>query len=526
MKFGLRMWAWRSPALYGGVLVSAAAVFAGAGPAWTSDSFSGIAPVVDVGTETPATTISLQHERAQNSPALAAHPEHGEIVVMAYRVDGPQFDCALAISGDSGATWMPLRPVPRLPAGAERCYAPEVVFDADGTLYYLFVGLHGPGNRPMGAFLTTSSDIGRTFDRPRQILGPDRFMVRLAVDGERADTGRVHLVWLEPGSEPLLGGLPSTPSPLLASFSDDGGRTFSRPQQVNDPSHRLVVAPALVIGQHGAVHVAYYDLKDDVRDYQGLEGPAWEGTWSVVIATSTDGRGRFEDHSVIDIDVVPPERVMLIFTMPPPALAADASGNVYAAWTDRRHGDWDVVLRHSSDGGRSWGRARVLNDDGPGAGRHQYLPRIAVAPNGRLDAIFYDRRDDPENVRNHVYYTFSSDRATTFSPNLRLTSETSDSRTGARYAVPSARGLVEFGSRTALVSDRSRVLAAWTDTRLPHPGLLHQDVFTTDVIIEENARVARGPILFTLLCGAVVVGFAIWRLRRAQGPRRGEGSHP
>lgn len=514
-----------STALYGAVIAGAAAVLGGA-PAWTSPSSSSTtpaAPAANVRPETPATAINLQREQAQNSPALAAHPHHREIVVMAHRVDGPQFDCALSISGDSGRTWVPLRPVPRLPEGAERCYAPEVAFDAKGTLYYLFVGLHGSGNRPMGAFLTTSADAGRTFRPPRQVLGPDRFMVRLAIDTERQTGGRVHLVWLEPGSEPLLGGFPSTPNPIMASFSDDGGRTFSRAQQVNHPLHQRVVAPAVAIGQRGALHVAYYDLKDDVRDYQGLEGPAWDGTWSVVMATSTEGGGRFELHSVIDVDVVPPERVMLIFTMAPPALAADASGNMYAAWTDRRHGDWDVVLRQSSDGGRSWGRVRVLNDDGPGAGRHQYLPRVAVAPNGRLDAIFYDRRDDPENVRNHIYYTSSSDRAMTFSPNLRLTSEGSDSRTGARYAVPSAQGLVEFGSRSALVSGRSRVFAAWTDTRLPHPGLLHQDVFTTDVTIEQSGRTGRRPIVFALLCavGAVVVGFGVWRLRRADGFRRG-----
>jgi hypothetical protein len=44
----------------------------------------------------------------------------------------------------------------------------------------------------------------------------------------------------------------------------------------------------VALGPEGDVHVAYYDLEDDVRDYQGLAGPAWEETWSIVWATSTD----------------------------------------------------------------------------------------------------------------------------------------------------------------------------------------------------------------------------------------------
>lgn len=167
---------------------------------------------------------------------------------------------------------------------------------------------------------------------------------------------------------------------------------------------------------------------------------------------------------------------MLIFTMPPPSLVSGRSGELFAAWHDGRNGDWDVFLRRSTDSGRTWDEATRLNDDPPGNGRHQYLPRLSVAPDGRLDAIFYDRRNDPQNIQNDVYFTLAKDGERRFVPNLRITSEASNSLIGQRYTVRSATDMYEFGSRLALVSTRTAAFAAWTDTRNYLTGYKTQDI--------------------------------------------------
>src|SRR5262249_42310091 len=147
------------------------------------------------------------------------------------------------------------------------------------------------------------------------------------------------------------------------------------------------------------------------------------------------------------------ERVLLIFTLPEPALTVDPSGNVYAAWADARNKDWDVFLRRSSDGGATWSAdVTRLNDDPPNNGKNQYLPVLRASPNGRIDAVFEDRRDDPNNVSNNVYYTYSTDAGASWSANLRLSSAGSDTTIGARYPIVSAQGLVDFGSHPALLS--------------------------------------------------------------------------
>lgn len=436
---------------------------------------------VEVKPEVPVTATNQAVAAANNSPSLAADPTEPRFVVIANRRDAPDFGCDLQVSGDGGRGWLSVVPVRELPPGVDKCYAPEVAFDADGTLYYLFVGLEGAGNQPTGAFLTISRDRGRTFTTPHQVLGPRNFGVRMAIDRTMGERGRMHMVWLHTTSDPPTGGFGPPPNPILAAHSDDGGQTFSEPIQVSDVSRERVVAPALALGPDHAVHVAYFDLGRDAVDYQGLEGPAWEGTWSLVTSRSTDGGAKFQPGVVVDENLIPNERVMLIFTMPPPALAADKD-RLCAAWSDGRNGDADAFVRCSLDGGRNWEPLHRLNDDAVGNGRSQYLPALALSPGGRVDAIFYDRRSNVENLANDVYYTYSIDGARSFAANVRVTREGSDSRIGQQYAVVSARGQVEFGSRLALLARSGSALMAWTDTRNSKPETTAQDLFATEIV--------------------------------------------
>lgn len=471
-------------------------------------------------TEWPVTATDLYDRPSNNSPVLAADPTDRRFVVLANRLDAP-FNCALQASGDAGRTWVTALPVRKLPKGADTCYGPEVAFDRQGVLYYLFVGLAGGGNSPMGVFLTTSTDRARTFSPPRKVLGAERYMVRMALDPSVGSRGRLHLVWLEAGSKPPSGGLPASPNPIMASHSDDGGKTFSKPAPISDPARTRAVAPALALGPDHRVHVLYYDLGDDARDYQGLDGPTWDGSWSLVMTTSTDGGRSFGTGVVVDADIAPPERVMLIFTMPPPTLAVAPRGDVYAGWTDARNGDWDVFVRHSGDGGKSWAKAQRVNDDALRNGRHQYLPRLAVAPDGRLDTVFYDRRGNVENRGNDTYYSFSSDLGASFARNIQLTHWGSDSMIGPQYTAVSAQGKVEFGGRLALLSERRRALAAWTDTRHTARGNPAQDIFATEVYFPGAATPGWiRPAGFAAVTGALVaLGLRArgWRRRRS-GP--------
>lgn len=473
-------------------------------------------PTVEIGREVAATPMDRGSGVANNSPVIAVDPTNHRFLVMATRLDAPDFGCGLQVSGDAGRSWSAPSALPTLPVGADKCYGPEIAFDKRGRLYLLLVGLAGNGNRPVGAFLATSDDRAHTFTAPRQVLGALNFGIRMALDSSRGARGRIQLVWIHSTGAPALGGFSPGPNPILAAHSDDGGIGFSDPVQVSDPARSRAVAPSLsVSGKY--VYVGYYDLGRDRVDYEGLEGPVWDGRWSLVTARSEDSGGHFES-SVVDNGIVPSQRVMLIFTMPPASVASDGR-KICAAWTDARNGDDDALLRCSSDGGISWGRLRRVNHDAIGNGHSQYLPRIDLG-RGRLDAIFYDRRSDPANLRNDVYYTYSLDGGRRFSPDERLTTQGSDITIGQEYAVTSAKDQVEFGARLALARTGNRLVAAWADTRNSNSHSTGQDVFSAVVSLpdRDNVSVRLGVaamvvFLFGAATGAVL---SSWSRRRCQ----------
>lgn len=468
--------------------------------------------------EVPVTPMQLSLAASNNSPSLVADPTDERFVALANRLDAPDFGCALQVSGDGGTGWRTVQPVRQLPTGADKCYAPEIAFDSSGKLYYLFVGLHGEGNEPMGAFLATSVDRGQSFSAPRRVLGPLNFAVRMAIDPTVGGIGRMHLAWIKANSDPPTGGFGPPPNPIMSAYSDDGGKRFSPPVQVSDARRERVVAPALALGPDRSVHVAYYDLQKDAIDYQGLEGEVWEGNWSVVLASSHDGGASFGPGVEVEDSVVPPERVMLIFTMPPPALAV-AGDRRCLAWTDSRRGDPDVLLRCSPRKGAPWSPIVRLNDDPIGNGRSQYLPRLSVSPTGRLDAVFYDRRLDPLNVLNDVAFTSSDDGGRSFGPTIKLTSDVSNSRIGQQYVHAAAKDQFEFGSRLALLSKRNGALAAWTDTRNSRQAATGQDIFAAAVDLPSEREQWVVPAGAALTGGGALVVLAAVVQRRRKRSR-------
>lgn len=489
---------------------------------------------VQVGREVPVTAMHRTVGPGNNTPQIAAHPEDEEFLALANRLDAPDYSCALHVSGDGGESWTPVEPVTELPQGAEKCYGPEIAFGPDGILYFLFVGLAGEGNRPMGVYLTKSDDGGRSFGEPQQLLGELKFGVRMAMDRDAGQRGRLHFTWIDARSEPATGGFGAPPNPIMAAHSDDGGESLSEPVLVSDPQHQRVVGPALEVGPDGEVHVAYYNLGEDVRDYRGMEGPVWDGTWEMVLASSRDGGQSYSWGDVVDAEVTPHERIMVVFSTPPPALTVGDQGRVCLGWTDARHGDADVLARCSSPDTDEWTGPVRLNDDPRANGVTQTLPQLAVASNGRVDAVFYDRRRAPKDTHNDVFFTYSTDGGRSFADNTRVTRDPSFALIGQQYAIPSARGMVEFGDRLALHSSADRAIAAWADTRNSRPPSRAQDVFAatlTELPGGTTSALAWSAVWLTAgVAGAVaLIGVTLRHRHRssvAPGDHASDGAEP
>lgn len=467
---------------------------------------SAISAASDVGVN-PAEPID-----ANNSPSVARNPTNPDNVVVAKRLDRPEFGAALHWSVDGGRVWG-TTPLP-LPAGRDRPYAPHVDFDDDGTLYVTYVNLTGQGNLPETLWLSRSDDGGRNLLDPVEVAGELSFQGRVT-----ADDGTIHVTYVAPDEVGLLA-MPQG-GPIVAVHSDDEGRSWSEPVGVSDPDRQRVGAAVHQINPAtGDLAVAYMDFKDDARDFQNLEGPPWDEPFELVATRSTDGGESFEDGVVVDDELMPTKR-FLPFLPEFPGLAVADDGTIYTAWADGRLGDSDVFLSRSTDGGRSWDAPERVNDNPDEDGTWQYLPAVSVAPSGRVDLVFHDRRRDPDNVMTDAFVATSSDGQAPFT-NGRISDESFDSRVG-----PAAAPHLEpdMGAQSAIDSLDDEALAVWTDTRLGDPDTGRQDIVATVVALPDGGFGVRWLLGLGVVM-ALVLAAAGWWLQRTAHPPAADAAQP
>ncbi|MDQ6777932.1 MAG: glycoside hydrolase [Actinomycetota bacterium] len=463
---------------------------------------------------------------AHNSPTIVTDPVRPSNLAVSSRIDTPFFSCSLDVSHNGGATWTQT-PVPAPKGEQAKCYAPDVAYSIGGTLYLIFVTLHGNGNTPDAVWLSTSKDDGRHLSQPTRVLGPNAFQVRLAADPVRP--GRLYLTWLQAvGND--LGELKftNTGNPVEAARSDNYGATWSSPVQVSNPTRQRVIAPTPVVAANGAVYVAYLDIGQDKLDYEGEHnghgGPPYTGPYTLVVARSRD-RGSTWAESVAGNVLMPISR-FVVFTPQFPSIAVDRTGWVYAAYQNARYRPSDVDLWSLPPGGSTWHGPVRVNDTKIHNRTSQYLPQVAVAPDGRLDVVYYDRRHDPANVMNEVSLQSSFDHGRTFTHAIQLSSRPFSSQIG--YGAK--EGLPDLGSRLGLISANRWALSAWTDTRAGTPATQKQDIAEAAVAVSEPTGLSSGT-RHALRYGALVLGLAGlallgWWFGPAIGSRRPVGKPP
>ena len=291
----------------------------------------------------------------------------------------------------------------------------------------------------------------------------------------------------------------------MAVHSKDGGKTFSQPVEISDPDRMFVGGASPAIDSDGNLVVLYQDFKKDDRDFRNLEGPVYEDPVSLVVTVSTDGGATFSKGVEVDAGIVLTRR-FLVFLPEFPSLAAGPDRSLYVSWGDGRNGDLDVFVSRSGDGGATWAKPVRVNSNRLKDGTDQYMPRVAVAPTGRVDVLFLDRRRDPGNLKMDAYLAVSTDDGTAFD-DVRVSTASFDSRVGF-----SANPKLEpdLGSRLGLTSSRDEAFAVWTDTRLGTEDTARQDIAAAPVSIDEKKASSTGPLAVVLLVAAALFLLGWW----------------
>ncbi|HEV8131617.1 MAG TPA: sialidase family protein, partial [Acidobacteriota bacterium] len=357
----------------------------------------------------PALDLLSRHQSETSSATF------GSNIVVGYNdASISVYGSSISYSNDGGRTWKQTSP-PLFPFG-QGFGDPVIAVGPDGEFYHSFLAATGAGNSAVA--VTRSVDGGaawaRAVNAASQATSGASFHDKdwMTVDKSRSQfRGSVYVTWVRFTVERLQ------KSGIGLVRSADGGKTWSPFKIIGKPNSDagFVQGPMVATGPAGEVYVAYFDSR--------IPG--------IALVKSTDGGDNFNEPVAVIRDAsLSTSRILSGgFATPPfPSIAVDNTdgpnrGAVYVTVNvtpARPNDESDVVLVKSTDGGVNWSKPLRVNDDETDT--DQFQPSLAVADDGAVGVMWYDRRNDPaNNVLLDVYAAVSKDGGNSFLKNRRIT---------------------------------------------------------------------------------------------------------
>lgn len=437
--------------------------------------------------------------RQANELSIAVNPTDPDNILATGKDYTPEYagDCVwdgLYVTHDGGRTWtnsnLPGSNWKRLSGDLDEpvnefsrywCATdPVVAFGPDGTAYWSVMPYQcdrlsgsktGRDVAPSGGFndwlwtcssmyVLVSEDGGDTWPIVREVaFGP-----RLEHDKQWisvAPNGMVLLCWDRDPTYQLVGLVPAsnaaqqlTPTgAITCATSSDRGRTWTDGVDANTGWDGFL--PWVDWDGENRAWMAALD-GEDVLVTHSMDGLSWAKPVVVGHYVNPPPGGEYGWPVVNGSDF----RIFALPTLAVDRSGGPHSGNVYVAWFDHSTGDGEVVLTVSRDRGATWSAPTRVHDDDPALRFDQFMPSVAVGPDGTLDVTWYDRRDDPDNHLFNLYHTYSTDGGRTFGKNLRVSAVSIDEQYSHHQ-----NGMVFMGDYLDLDSSRGRAHAVWVDTR-------------------------------------------------------------
>jgi len=81
----------------------------------------------------------------------------------------------------------------------------------------------------------------------------------------------------------------------------------------------------------------------------------------------------------------------------------------------------EVMFARSTNGGTTFSAPIRVNDDPVNHNKWHWFGTLAVAPNGRIDSVWFDTRNAANNTDSQLFYSYSTDAGVTWSPSVAVT---------------------------------------------------------------------------------------------------------
>lgn len=405
---------------------------------------------------------------AANEPSITFDPNDHSKMAIGWRhfetITNNFRQAGIAFTTDGGQIWT----FPEVIDPGVFRSDPVLDSDAEGNFYYNSLTVSG---WDYSCDVFKSADGGQTWDAGAFAQGGDKQWMAVDKTGGQGD-GHVYAFWTSSWSICY---------PDFFTRSVDGGSSYQPCTSIpgNPYWGTLAVGPGGELYLAGSKGYNFMFAKS-----LNAQDPSQTTSWDLVSDVDLDG----EIMGFAGYNSPNPEGLLGQTIIAVDSSGGTTHGNIYILCSVDRYtgGDpCDVMFTRSTDHGESWSVPVRVNDD-QGASAYQWFGTMSVAPDGRIDAVWLDTRDNPGSVWSALYYSWSMDGGGSWSENVKL-SESFNPHMGW----PSQD---KMGDYFDMYSDETGAHLAWAGTFNGEQDVYYAHI--TDAITgEEYAQAANSPKL-------------------------------
>jgi hypothetical protein len=130
------------------------------------------------------------------------------------------------------------------------------------------------------------------------------------------------------------------------------------------------------------------------------------------------------------------------------------------------------MFARSTDSGATFSAPQRINDDPNFQSKWHWLGTLSVAPNARIDVVWYDSRNAANNIDSQLFYSWSTDGGLSWAPNVAVSNPFNP-----QAGFPNNQ---KIGDYITIVSDNTGANVAYAATFNANPNAVgghEQDVY-------------------------------------------------